>query len=111
MSAFIPVAKIADLPVGRMKSVVLPNGEQVLVMNVDGDICALPDRCSHEELELSAGELMPDGTIECVFHGARFDCRTGKVCGPPATLDLATYPTRVEDGVIMVGPRREPYPG
>jgi 3-phenylpropionate/trans-cinnamate dioxygenase ferredoxin component len=108
MSAFTPVAKVADLTVGRMLSVALPSGEQVLVMNVDGDICALPDRCSHEELELSAGELLPDGTIECVFHGARFDCRTGRVCSAPATLDLATYPVRVEDGLILVGPRQEP---
>jgi 3-phenylpropionate/trans-cinnamate dioxygenase ferredoxin subunit len=108
MSEFTPVAKVTDLTAGRMLSAALPSGEQVLVMNVDGDICALPDRCSHEELELSAGELMPDGTIECVFHGARFDCRTGKVCSPPATADLATYPVRVEDGVILVGPRREP---
>jgi 3-phenylpropionate/trans-cinnamate dioxygenase ferredoxin component len=105
MSEFRPVAKVSDLPVGTMRSFALPGGEQVLVMNVDGDICALPDRCSHEELELSAGELLPDGTIECVFHGALFDCRTGAVRGPPAVEDLVPYPVRVENGTILVGPR------
>ena len=108
MSEFIPVAKTADIPVGTMVSVALPGGEQVLVMNVDGELCALPDRCSHEELELSAGELLPDGTIECAFHGARFDCRTGTVRGAPAFEDLATYPVRVEGDTVLVGPRRAP---
>jgi 3-phenylpropionate/trans-cinnamate dioxygenase ferredoxin component len=108
MSAFTPVAKLADVPVGHMLSVRLPSGEQVLVMNVDGDLCALPDRCSHEELELSAGELLPDGTIECAFHGARFDCRTGAVRSAPAFEDLATYPVRIEGDTVMVGPRRAP---
>jgi 3-phenylpropionate/trans-cinnamate dioxygenase ferredoxin component len=106
MSEFMPVAKVADIPVGTMRSVSLPGGEQVLLMNVDGDICALPDRCSHEDLELSAGELMPDGTIECVFHGAQFDCRTGAVRSPPAVEDLVPYPVRVEHGTVLVGSRR-----
>jgi 3-phenylpropionate/trans-cinnamate dioxygenase ferredoxin subunit len=108
VSDFKPVAKVADIPVGTMLSVTLPNGEQVLVMNVDGDLCALPDRCSHEELELSAGELLPGGIIECAFHGAQFDCRTGAVRSAPAFEDLPTYPVRVEDGTVLVGPRRGP---
>ena len=106
MSDFTAVARLADIAVGTMRTVTLPNGEQVLIMNVDGDICALPDRCSHEDLELSAGELMPDGTIECVFHGAQFDCRTGAVRSPPAVEDLVPYPVRIENGTVLVGPRR-----
>jgi 3-phenylpropionate/trans-cinnamate dioxygenase ferredoxin subunit len=84
----------------------LPSGEQVVLVNMQGEICALEDRCSHETYELSAGELLPDGTIECVWHGARFDCRTGAACHPPAIESVATYPVRVADGTIFVGPRR-----
>jgi 3-phenylpropionate/trans-cinnamate dioxygenase ferredoxin subunit len=84
----------------------LPTGDQVVVMNVDGDLCALQDSCSHESYALSAGELLPDGTIECVWHGARFDCRTGVACHPPAVDGVAVYPVRVDQGTIMVGPRR-----
>ena len=75
-------------------------------MNVDGEVYALEDRCSHAEYALSAGEVLPDGTIECVWHGARFDCRTGAACHPPAIDDVATYPVRVDGGVISVGRRR-----
>jgi len=103
---YAPVARAAEVPPGTLLSVRLPAGDQVVVMNVDGDICALQDSCSHESYALSAGELMPDGTIECVWHGARFDCRTGAACHPPAIDGVAVYPVRVEQGTILIGPRR-----
>jgi 3-phenylpropionate/trans-cinnamate dioxygenase ferredoxin component len=107
-NGFTPVASAADVGPGRLLSVRLPAGDQVVVMNVDGEMCALEDSCSHESFALSAGEILPDGTIECVWHGARFDCRTGVACHPPAIDGVPTYAVRVEAGVIMVGPRRAP---
>jgi 3-phenylpropionate/trans-cinnamate dioxygenase ferredoxin component len=102
---FTPVATTADINPGALRSVRLPTGEQVVVMNVDGDIYALEDSCSHEAYALSAGDLLPDGTIECVWHGARFDCRTGAACHPPAIDGVSTYAVRVVDGTILIGPR------
>jgi 3-phenylpropionate/trans-cinnamate dioxygenase ferredoxin component len=102
---FTPVAAAADIKPGTLRSVRLPTGEQVVVMNVEGDICALEDSCSHEAYELSAGVLLPDGTIECVWHGARFDCRTGAACHPPAIDGVSPYAVRVVDGTILIGPR------
>ena len=77
-------------------------------MNVDGEFYALHDCCSHEAYELSAGELLADGTIECVWHGARFDCRTGEARHAPAIDGVPVYAVRVEDGVVLVGPRITP---
>jgi 3-phenylpropionate/trans-cinnamate dioxygenase ferredoxin component len=106
---FAPVARAADMPPGTLISVrAAPAGEQVIVMNVDGEFYALADCCSHESFELSAGELLPDGTIECMWHGARFDCRTGAATHPPAVDSVPVYSVRVEDGVVMLGPRRGP---
>ena len=102
------LAPVAELPPGTLRSVRLPTGEQVVLMNVDGEICALADMCSHESYALSAGELLPDGTIECVWHGARFDCRTGAACHPPAIDGVPVYLVRTEDGTVMVGPRMSP---
>lgn len=102
---FTPVGAAADITPGTLQSVRLPSGEQVVVMNVDGEICALEDICSHEAYALSAGDLLPDGTIECVWHGARFDCRTGAACHPPAIDGVAPYSVRVVDGTILIGPR------
>ncbi len=105
---FHPVARAADIRPGALLSVRLPSGDQVVLMNVDGEFCALQDCCSHEAYELSAGELLPDGTIECVWHGARFDCRTGEARHAPAIDDVPAYAVRVEDGVVLVGPRVAP---
>jgi 3-phenylpropionate/trans-cinnamate dioxygenase ferredoxin subunit len=105
---FAPVALLADVPPGRLLSVRAPGGEQVVLTNVEGEIGALLDRCSHQEYALSAGEVLDDGTIECVWHGARFDCRTGAVRGPPAVEDVPAFAVRVEGDAILLGPRLPP---
>jgi len=109
-AGFAPVATLAEVPPGRLLSVRAPDGEQVVLTNVDGEIGALLDRCSHQEYALSAGEVLDDGTIECVWHGARFDCRTGAVRGLPAVEDVPAYAVRVDGDAILLGPRL-PDPG
>jgi 3-phenylpropionate/trans-cinnamate dioxygenase ferredoxin component len=105
-SVYTPLADLADVPPGRLLSVCTPDGVQVVLVNVAGEICALRDECPHQQYALSAGELLADGTIECVWHGARFDCRTGAVRNPPAVDDVQTYAVRVENDRICVGPAR-----
>ena len=99
------MATLAEVPPGRLLSVRAPDGEQVVLTNVGGEIGALLDRCSHQEYALSAGEVLDDGTIECVWHGARFDCRTGAVRGLPAVEGAPAYTVRVEGDAILLGPR------
>lgn len=101
------MAKLDDVPPGQLLSVRLPAGDQVVLANVDGTICALLDQCSHHQYALSAGELLSDGLIECVWHGAQFDCRTGAVRSLPAVEDVPTYAVKVEGDTILVGPRFE----
>jgi len=103
---FVRVAAVSDVPPGTLLSVRLPDGDQVVLANDGGTVHALRDRCSHEEYALSAGELLPDGSIECVWHGARFDCRTGEARRGPAFEDVATYAVRIEGGAVLVAPRR-----
>ena len=56
---------------------------------------------SAADVALSEGEV--DGcTIECWLHGSRFDLRTGKPTGLPATEPVATFPVEVRDGDIYV---------
>jgi 3-phenylpropionate/trans-cinnamate dioxygenase ferredoxin subunit len=103
---YAPVARLHDLPPGTPVSRRLPDGTSVVLVNLAGEIFALADRCSHEALELSAGDVCPDGTIECVWHGARFDCRTGEAIHPPAVEPVPVYEVRVDGEVVLVGPRR-----
>ena len=55
-----------------------------------------PSRTSarHAAVALSEGEV-EDCTVECWLHGSRFDLRTGKPTGLPATEPVATFPVDV----------------
>lgn len=44
----------------------------VLFRGVDGRVSALEDRCPHKNVALSLGRVR-DGTLECRYHGWRFD--------------------------------------
>jgi len=39
----------------------------------DGTPVALEDRCPHREVPLSMGSVQPDGTLQCLYHGIRFN--------------------------------------
>ena len=77
-------------------------GEQpICVARSNGDLHALSDVCSHAEVALSEGEI-EGGTVECWLHGSRFDLKTGKPTGLPATKPVAVYKTNVDDGDVYV---------
>ncbi|MCC4599421.1 non-heme iron oxygenase ferredoxin subunit [Xanthomonas melonis] len=73
----------------------------IVVLNLDGDLYALEDRCSHEDYALSPGDFDPvAGTLECQLHGARFDVRDGSPLCPPAYTAVAKFPVKREHGGI-----------
>jgi nitrite reductase/ring-hydroxylating ferredoxin subunit len=102
--AFADVAAAADVPEGELLGVVLPDGTSVCLYNRHGEIGAVGGVCTHAEYAIADGILHGDGTIECVWHGARFDCRTGAVRRPPAIEPLTVYAVRIEQGRVLVGP-------
>ncbi|WP_236787767.1 non-heme iron oxygenase ferredoxin subunit [Amycolatopsis sp. GM8] len=95
------VAKLADLEPAGLKRVEVGGLPICLARLAGGDVFAISDVCSHEEIELSEGDL--DGEdVECPEHGSRFNVRTGEVSGLPAEEPVATYPVSVTDGEIFV---------
>ena len=100
------VGRLEDLTAGQLK-LVEANGARVVLARVRDEVFACSDECTHQAMPLSAGEVMPDGTVECPWHGARYDCCSGAVRRGPAEDDVATFAVRVEDGRILVeGPER-----
>ena len=105
MADFVKVAQVSEVPPGDMK-VVDVGEDQVLLVNVGGDVHACEDICTHAYASLSEGDL--DGAeVQCPLHGAIFNVRTGKVLTPPAVDSLRTFEVRVEGDDILVGPARE----
>ncbi|MEO7260991.1 MAG: non-heme iron oxygenase ferredoxin subunit [Jatrophihabitantaceae bacterium] len=89
---------LADLSPGVPLRVELDDLE-VAVVQVDGEVFAISDVCSHADFPLSDGEV--EGcTIECALHGSCFDLRTGKPTGPPANRPVPVFATTVIDGDV-----------
>ena len=90
---WVTVEVLANVPKGGTRRVHF-EGEAVCLYNLEGEICATQDTCSHALASLAEGFV--DGElIECPLHQAAFDIRTGMPMSPPATEPLRVYPTRV----------------
>jgi 3-phenylpropionate/trans-cinnamate dioxygenase ferredoxin component len=76
--------------------------DQELAIAHDGDeVFAVEDICSHAAVALSEGDV--EGcTVECWLHGSRFDLRTGKPTGLPATEPVSTFPVEVRGTDVYV---------
>lgn len=95
-------AALDDVPPGEVLGVVV-DGHPICLANVGGEIYAVQDNCTHQDFPLSEGIVDEDEcSIECTWHGARFDLATGRVLALPATKPVKTYPVKVEDGRIYV---------
>jgi 3-phenylpropionate/trans-cinnamate dioxygenase ferredoxin component len=98
--AFTRACALAEVPDDGVLAVEL-DGEPVAVVRADGEVFAIRDECSHAAVPLSEGEV--DGcTIECWLHGSRFDLRTGKPTGMPATEPVPVYPVKIEGDDVLV---------
>ena len=75
--------------------------DDVAIVHSGGTFYAIADQCSHAAIPLSEGDVS-DGEIECYLHGSRFDLRTGRPLGLPATQPVAVYACRVDDDTVVV---------
>jgi 3-phenylpropionate/trans-cinnamate dioxygenase ferredoxin subunit len=100
MSEYVKVASVVEIPPGGAKMAEV-GGKRVAVFNVDGTLYAIDDTCTHRGGPLSEGSLS-GRELTCPWHGAVFDVTTGKVIGPPAARDLASYRVRVRGEEIEV---------
>ena len=103
-STFEVVASVEEVPDEGTFGVVRSTGESVCLIRHAGRITAVSDTCTHQEFAMSLGDVLPDGTIQCAWHGAKFDCASGAVRQGPATEPLPVYSVRIENGMVLVGP-------
>jgi len=113
--ALYPVCRTGELPVGE-RQLVQAGGESVLVFHVAEGYFATQARCPHILAPLAKGKLVEDCVVQCPFHRARFDVRTGQCIEwanwPPGLVNvlnafrgeknLRTYPVTVEDDQLSV---------
>ena len=97
----IRVCAVADVAKGTVQQFEVEGTEIALVHADDDKFYAAYDECSHAAVALSEGEV--DGcTLECWLHGSRFDLRTGRPSGLPATEPVPVYPVEIRDGDVYI---------
>lgn len=102
---FTVVAQLGDLRENEPLAVTIASGERVCLVRAGGELFAVRDECTHAEFSLSEGSVVDGCALECVWHGARFDLRTGAVLRQPATDPLPTFAVRIEGDAVLVGRR------
>jgi nitrite reductase/ring-hydroxylating ferredoxin subunit len=105
-SAFLRVARAADVPTGGMLEVIMGTRSILLCHTREGWF-AVDNVCTHAYAKLSEGRLRKTRLI-CPLHGGSFDCRTGAAIGAPAVAPLGTYVVRVTGTDVEISLENRP---
>jgi nitrite reductase/ring-hydroxylating ferredoxin subunit len=108
------VCKEDEIPIGSLKAC-KAGGENILLFHLDDGFYATQASCTHIFAPLTRGKLVEGCRIQCPFHRAEFDVRTGAVVKwanfPPGVQllnfvrgekALRTFATKVDEGQVFV---------
>ena len=100
-----------DFEAGDLQGHVIAGQPMVVWRTGDGAVAVFDDRCAHKRMPLSAGRILDDGTLECAYHGLRYD--SGGTCVKipsqpdqpiPIRAKLRPFPSIEQDGLVWVWP-------
>jgi nitrite reductase/ring-hydroxylating ferredoxin subunit len=107
MTGFVRVAKVSEIPPGKMLPVRV-EGEDLVLYNVNGTLHATRDSCTHQSFPLSKGALRGK-YVRCALHGWEYDVTTGQYQGHPA-IRVRCFPVKVEGDEVWISPTPLPPP-
>ncbi|KAF6264884.1 hypothetical protein COO60DRAFT_1698021 [Scenedesmus sp. NREL 46B-D3] len=116
-----PVHTLESADPSRPHAVELLGRQLVLWRDGQGTWQCMQDACPHRLAPLSEGRIESDGTLQCSYHGWRFNSQ-GRCTDVPQAIDekakavacsssrscVTRYPTKEEAGLIWVWPTAGP---
>ena len=77
---------------------------EIALFNLGDRFLAVGSRCPHQGGPLADG-IVTGASVVCPLHAWKVNLQTGEVERPAHGKDhcVATYPTRVEEGVVLIG--------
>ena len=97
---WIDAAAVADVPKGDVMAVQLA-GKEIALYEVDGEVFATDNICTHGHARLSDG-FLEGREIECPLHQGKFDVCSGQALCAPLTENIKTYAVRIENMRVML---------
>jgi 3-phenylpropionate/trans-cinnamate dioxygenase ferredoxin component len=97
----VQVASVEDVPPGWVLKVRVGSRE-IALANCEGTFTAMENACTHAGGPLGDNRLHEGCYLECPWHNAVFDARTGDVVRGPARKAAKLYPVTVQDGTVFV---------
>ena len=101
MPEWVTIGSVEDVKPGSLRGAQLDELWLAIARLDEGSFAAFQEWCTHEECQLSEGDLEP-GRVVCYCHGAAFDVKTGSVLAGPATEPIELYEIRAVDGQLQV---------
>ncbi len=97
---WIDVLAADALPQADVMAVTV-GGKEIALYEVEGDIFATDNLCTHGAARMSDG-FLEGREIECPLHQGKFDVCTGKALCAPLSEDIRVYPVRIENQRVWV---------
>lgn len=97
---WIDAAALADVPEGDVIGVMVA-GKDIALFEVEGEVFATDNICTHGHARLSDG-FLEGREIECPLHQGKFDICTGQAMCAPLTENIKTYAVRIENMRVML---------
>lgn len=98
-----------EFPEGKLTGQTIVRKPLVIWRDHGGSVVAFDGRCTHKRMPLKDGRLLPDGSLECAYHGFCFKSSGACVRIPsqpetaiPARASLRPYPVIEQDGLVWV---------
>ena len=98
--SWMDVMALEDVFDGEVMAVNV-QGKEIALYEVQGELYATDNLCTHGAARLSDG-FLEGREIECPFHQGRFDVCTGKALCEPLTENIRVYPVRIENKRVFV---------
>ncbi|WP_026530423.1 non-heme iron oxygenase ferredoxin subunit [Haematomicrobium sanguinis] len=95
------VCQVNDLSPKQALRILVDDYPVAVVKDSMGNIYAIGDTCSHEDVSLAEGDVA-GCTIECWGHGSQFDLRTGEPLSLPAFEPVPTFALTVDGTDVYV---------
>lgn len=100
---WMDVCPLDEIGPGETRTVFL-EGRMVGLFNINGQLYAINNRCTHARGPLSEGEVNAEEcSVVCPWHYGKFDLRTGAALDGVVRKPVETYRVEVRDGIVYVG--------